>query len=1059
MTNLFTSIVLVCQLLTLLARAPVASGTRPLRVDNETGHIYQEWEKYVLVTQFDLSSFDFDKGTSQSMLLAASTRVFSVEHSKGPGRLRSYVTFSSDDFRQEQEPQFNNLRNLYQPLQLPLFFRESGKFLPTTFLETFREAATYHDEGFEHLIYVSPTSVLLTDAVLRSVYDSEDSPSSSADEVIHCNALPYSMALLLELFPYSVHALGLSPETVQALQQPQETDDENSGGRNAGFCGADVFVLPTGVLDRVRSRVEAITVHALQFEGLRTSPLHPRVRAYFYSIVLLNMALLEENIRAEHIPLLNDLSSPVNAMNATMEPLETPSSGLLVFPPPLSLEHIDFQVNSDLVDAAEGSFVGVYFSVDASGAASSCRATIIGLVGAGELRERWDEKLSENTFCLVAGQLMAPVAKKTYMEVNSYDALLRAEGEQAGSSFALHNSCEDLLVSPAMQGREAFLSPRNTLQCMEGDAMAFPDLPENWASPPPSFIRLSGCLDQAGMFRLGRPLMNAHNSAIGEGSSFQCAELRLASGKDDQEQSGLEVVYEALLLAPTLQLPCLLVISPAPTHTYERERFGAVMKRVGMAELRSPLALAAIGPQCTNFELSSLSKLMPRALSFELLSPVLKDVNDEVEEEKAADSMGPPEPHFTFASGGVGMNLLRDDHRIATSIENCLPRQIFRLLYGRLKHRGTVGLGANSHFVPFDGSAGRTVVEKVILKYLAPLVVGPLEDARRLGFVGAEWWIQHRETESPKEYHYDSALTWCRDNGWTQEQLGHCPFYPQIGSIFYLTATGGPTAVFDEHTFKHNPVPPIPEQVAISFPQKNRMGLFKGNRYHGVLYDPRVVDNNAPPPEKRLTLLINYWRMRDVGENFTHILPQEDTFLRLFDEYKAIPVSERSEGVEPCVGGGPGAEMEVDDHLFNTPPKEVQFQTVPVENDILDYLEFFKEQTLAPDLFEGIAAAHSSKLQEEIESTHGGHDATHGKAPVAILSFPKNSSHSTYCKGLIRDQNMTLIRFTEYGRDPQTGMAIVHQLGTIESHEAWRASWPHMPEDHEQQVRDMFELL
>ena len=54
-------------------------------------------------------------------------------------------------------------------------------------------------------------------------------------------------------------------------------------------------------------------------------------------------------------------------------------------------------------------------------------------------------------------------------------------------------------------------------------------------------------------------------------------------------------------------------------------------------------------------------------------------------------------------------------------------------------------------------------------------------------------WIQYRETESPKEYHYDSALTWCRDNGWTQEQLGHCPFYPQIGSIFYLTAAGGPT--------------------------------------------------------------------------------------------------------------------------------------------------------------------------------------------------------------------------------------------------------------------------
>ena len=54
-------------------------------------------------------------------------------------------------------------------------------------------------------------------------------------------------------------------------------------------------------------------------------------------------------------------------------------------------------------------------------------------------------------------------------------------------------------------------------------------------------------------------------------------------------------------------------------------------------------------------------------------------------------------------------------------------------------------------------------------------------------------WIQHRETATPKEYHYDSALTWCRDNGWKADELQHCPFYPQIGSIFYLTATGGPT--------------------------------------------------------------------------------------------------------------------------------------------------------------------------------------------------------------------------------------------------------------------------
>lgn len=64
-------------------------------------------------------------------------------------------------------------------------------------------------------------------------------------------------------------------------------------------------------------------------------------------------------------------------------------------------------------------------------------------------------------------------------------------------------------------------------------------------------------------------------------------------------------------------------------------------------------------------------------------------------------------------------------------------------------------------------------------------------------------WIQHREVGAPKEFHYDSALTWCRKNGWRQDELEHCPFYPQIGSIFYLTAAGGPTGEYAEMSSPH----------------------------------------------------------------------------------------------------------------------------------------------------------------------------------------------------------------------------------------------------------------
>ncbi len=39
----------------------------------------------------------------------------------------------------------------------------------------------------------------------------------------------------------------------------------------------------------------------------------------------------------------------------------------------------------------------------------------------------------------------------------------------------------------------------------------------------------------------------------------------------------------------------------------------------------------------------------------------------------------------------------------------------------------------------------------------------------------------------------DTAITWCRDNGWPPELLSACHFYPAVGSVIYLTNEGGPT--------------------------------------------------------------------------------------------------------------------------------------------------------------------------------------------------------------------------------------------------------------------------
>jgi hypothetical protein len=50
------------------------------------------------------------------------------------------------------------------------------------------------------------------------------------------------------------------------------------------------------------------------------------------------------------------------------------------------------------------------------------------------------------------------------------------------------------------------------------------------------------------------------------------------------------------------------------------------------------------------------------------------------------------------------------------------------------------------------------------------------------GFIGAEWGIQSRSTNDPKEYHMETAITCCREIGWANELLSACHFYPAISS-------------------------------------------------------------------------------------------------------------------------------------------------------------------------------------------------------------------------------------------------------------------------------------
>lgn len=81
----------------------------------------------------------------------------------------------------------------------------------------------------------------------------------------------------------------------------------------------------------------------------------------------------------------------------------------------------------------------------------------------------------------------------------------------------------------------------------------------------------------------------------------------------------------------------------------------------------------------------------------------------------------------------------------------------------------------------------------------------------------------------------DTAITWCRDNGWPDDLLSACFFYPAIGSIVYLTDEGGPTAVFNQTPGIFGMEPLVPSEVALIFPKRNRLMLFNGAKYHGVM--------------------------------------------------------------------------------------------------------------------------------------------------------------------------------------------------------------------------------
>ena len=112
-------------------------------------------------------------------------------------------------------------------------------------------------------------------------------------------------------------------------------------------------------------------------------------------------------------------------------------------------------------------------------------------------------------------------------------------------------------------------------------------------------------------------------------------------------------------------------------------------------------------------------------------------------------------------------------------------------------------------------------------------------------FSGAEWWIQDVSAdEHPKSFHTDCDIHLSVDSS----VITH----PLTASVLYLGDSGGATAIFGqvkdvcrvEGDTSYTLKPTLPVDVAIVHPQRNRLLLFGGDKYHAVMHaarQPRVL--------------------------------------------------------------------------------------------------------------------------------------------------------------------------------------------------------------------------
>ena len=139
---------------------------------------------------------------------------------------------------------------------------------------------------------------------------------------------------------------------------------------------------------------------------------------------------------------------------------------------------------------------------------------------------------------------------------------------------------------------------------------------------------------------------------------------------------------------------------------------------------------------------------------------------------------------------------------------------------------------------------------------------------------GAEWWVQHRHSNAPQHFHFDTdvgrhALSSKQEDTQEDTNANELPILrcPSLSSVLYLTECGGPTVIFGQRptvsdwTQQLELVPEEATECDIMFPRTNRYMIFRGDMLHGVM--PSSVESSVESVENettmRTTLLVNWW--------------------------------------------------------------------------------------------------------------------------------------------------------------------------------------------------------